>query len=179
MLNILLLSEKQLNITTYSDFRNTFDTHYQQLCVYASGIVNDDFVAEDIVQEFFVSLWNSRHTFSVLLKSYLYKSVKNRCISWLRKQSCDNVYVDYQTDLGTAIYTNDSLEYNDLKKEFDKCVKDLPERCRQVFLLGRVEGLKQSDISEIMKISIRTIKVQMGKALNYLRSCISLNYEFR
>lgn len=170
---------KQRNISSYSEFKSVFNDYYSHLCVFAAGIVNDDAVAEDIVQEFFISLWNNRQsiTISSSLKSYCYKSVKNGCISWLRKQKYNKVYIDAQCDLGSDMYTNDSVEYKELKLVFDNCLEKLPARCKQIFTLSRLDGFRQLKISEILGISTNTIKVQMGRALAMLRNCITINYE--
>lgn len=170
-----------MNIKKDNDFKIVFDEYYSRLCVYAAGIVNDDAVAEDIVQEFFIYLWQKRSDISISksVKSYCYSSVKNRCISWLRKQNCDKEYIDCQLDLGSGVYANDAVEYKELKDIFDQCLEKLPTRCRQVFILSRLDGLRQHNISEILGICINTIKGQMGKALSMLRNCITLSCDLK
>jgi RNA polymerase sigma-70 factor (ECF subfamily) len=167
------------NICRYSEFKSVYNDNYSRLCVYAVGIVNDDAVAEDIVQEFFIKLWQNRKstTISDSLKSYCYQSVKNRCISHLRKQKFNTEYIESQNDIGINIFQNNSLEYKELKLAFDNCLNSIPPRCKQIFTLSRLEDFSQKKISENLGISINTIKVQMGRALALLQNCIKSNYD--
>ena len=167
------------NICRYSDFKSVYNDYYSRLCVYAVCIVNDDAIAEDIVQEFFIKLWQNRKslTISDSIKSYCYQSVKNRCISHLRKQKFNTEYIEAQYDIGSNIFTNDSVEYKELKFAFENCLKSIPPRCKQIFTLGRLEEFSQKKISEQLGISINTIKVQMGRALALLQNCIKTNYD--
>jgi RNA polymerase sigma-70 factor, ECF subfamily len=103
---------------------------------------------------------NSHH------KSYLYTSVRNRCLNYLR----DNkkiVRMDALT--GEGFEENSELETGELEEKIKSGIESLPEKCREIFELNRMEGLKYAQIAEKLGISVKTVEAQMTKALSILR----------
>jgi RNA polymerase sigma-70 factor (ECF subfamily) len=67
----------------------------------------------------------------------------------------------------------DKLQDEEIQRALREAVAALPERCREVFELSRVQGLRYSEIAEAMDISVKTVETQMGKALKLLREKMS------
>lgn len=157
-------------------FELLFRRVYPKLCAYAHKFLNDSAQAEEIVQELFCTLWKNRDRLdeNKSLYSYLFISTKNSCLNFLsasrnRKQSIDllkYLYVHEQVD---PINSYHILLAEDLEKDFNKALEDLPSECRRIFELSRVEGLKYSEIAHQLKISIKTVETQMSRALSKLR----------
>lgn len=154
-------------------FSTLFLAYYEDLVLFARRLIYDKDTAEEIVQEAFVKLWEARETVvvRVSLKSFLLKSVQNRCIDWhrhqrIRKQASaaikeDSVLYQYDTD-------NDVLK-SDLESRLDFALSMLPDELRETYTMNRFEGMKYHEIAEKLNVSVRTIEVRMGRALHLLR----------
>ncbi len=157
----------------YSGFNLLFFKYYASLCTYVATIITDSTTAEDIVQDLFVKLWSDRKKIVIYkdIKHYLFRAAKNSAMNFLRaekyrKKAMDNLEIpDFFEE------TEDSNQEEFLQK-LEECIDKLPERSKQVLLLNRFEKLKQKEIGERLNISVKTIKNQLWKSLQYLKSCL-------
>jgi len=150
-------------------------SYHQKLCVYANSLTNDSDLAEDIVQNVFMSIWKNRNKLKdqFAVKSYLYKSVYNEFIDQYRKKKAVLTLEKKHIDALTYIVEEEdekSLEklISIVKKEIDK----LPPKCKQTFLLSKEEGLTNLEISEYLNISIKSVEAHITKAFSVLRKSI-------
>lgn len=159
------------NNLTKEVFENLFKTHFQYLCNFAQNYISDSDTSKEIVQDVFIKLWenNTKVDINKSIKSYLFTSVKNRCLNYIRdnKKFRSNIL-----DVDIADY-DISFEEKEDSSEIENKVKSslekLPEKCRQVFELSRFENLKYREIAEKLKISQKTVEAQMSKALKIFR----------
>jgi RNA polymerase sigma-70 factor (ECF subfamily) len=154
-------------------FDYLFHHYYSGLVVFAMKLVDEKEVAEDIVQEFFYKLWSEREKRSInqSFKSYFFSSVRNRCLDYLRHQKISrkaDVYLaqKMQQDL---LNESDMLVESELRERIHGAIDKLPEKCRKIFVMNRLEGMKPGEIAEHENISIRTVEGHIGKALKLLR----------
>lgn len=106
------------------------------------------------------------------IKSYLFTSVHNRCLNYIRdnkKFDRENVEIE-KLDNHFDWDASDKLQELELEAKIKKAIDSLPEKCREVFMLSRFEDLKYAEIAEKLNISIKTVEAQMGKALKTLRT---------
>ncbi|MFO7922442.1 MAG: RNA polymerase sigma-70 factor [Bacteroidales bacterium] len=153
-------------------FQNLFEKYYPNLCRFASGYLGDHDTAEEIVQQVFINLWNQKDSIDPErpVKSYLFTSVKNRCLNHIRdRKKFRNYYLDIETDLIIPVAEKDIIKEEDLEKQLAKALDKLPEKCREVFMLCRFEDMKYKDVAEKLGISQKTVETQMSKALKILR----------
>ncbi len=150
-------------------FELIFRLYYQPLKQFASKILNDTELAEDIVQEVFVQFWETRTNMSIVsLKSYLYTIVKNKCLNQLRHLKVRKIHHE------EIIYTTEKFFDNDekdssLKIKLLTSIDKLPAQCKKIFIMSRMHRLKHKEIAEELGISVKTVKNQVGKALKLLR----------
>lgn len=151
-----------------------FREHFTSLCRFARSYVKDPETAREIVQETFVNLWERRSTIDPAenILSYLSTSVRNRCLNYLRDHKKFSERLLFLEDLPAdwVNYTRDQLVENELKQHIDAAISDLPEKCREIFLLNRQDHLKYRQIAEKLQISVKTVETQMSRALKHLRS---------
>lgn len=153
-------------------FERLFKEYYAPLCRYAYSIVRDADQAEEIVQEFFYSYWNNRNRLSIRisLKSYLFRSIRNRAVRFLQHKKVEEQYRE-QNRISTFFDSPEQIfNGNEMAELVEKTLEELPDRCRQVFLLNRVNGLKYKEIAELLKVSVKTVESDMGKALLAFRT---------
>ncbi len=145
--------------------------YYAPLCAFAVQYVKDQDVAEDLVQDLFVRIWQDREKINVStsLKSYLFASVRNRALNAM-KVSARMRPLDAQNIGHVDDSDRDEAEYTDRSARVLAAIELLPEERRKVFKLSRNEGLKYHEIAARLGISIKTVENQMGKALKTLRA---------
>lgn len=154
---------------TLREFESTFNRLYLPLGMYALRIVNDADTAEDIVQDTFINVWQTLESGIEIgnMKSYMYRSVRNECIAYLRRQK-------EFVGLGNIPELNEeTVDTSERDAKIWKALDALPERCRRVFLLSKRDGLSNEEIAEELNISIKTVKNQMTKAYGRLREALS------
>lgn len=152
-------------------FEQLFKTYYSHLCLFSSNIMEDEIVAEEIVQEFFVKLWEKRTKLNIetSLKNYVFRSVKNLCLNQIKHNKIRVKHAKYVISEAEANNFNDNFIEVDLAKRIEESIQTLPEKRREIFRLSREEGLKYREIAEKLKLSIKTVEAQMGLALKTLR----------
>jgi RNA polymerase sigma-70 factor (ECF subfamily) len=106
------------------------------------------------------------------VKSYLYQSVKNRCIDYLRKEKSTSEISEIVENINQTPF-RDLVEEAELNDRINASINQLPEKCREIFLLCRFEGLKYAEIAKKLNISVKTVEMQMGIALKKLRENLS------
>ena len=154
-----------------------FREHYPGLCRFALSYVKQDEVAKEIVQDAFVSLWEKRHTIDLSkpFKSYLSTMVRNKCLNHLRdtrKFSGNLLALENLSE--TASYDQpDKLVEKEISNKIAVSIAELPEKCREIFVLNRYHNLKYQQIADKLQISIKTVETQMSKALQHMRLRLS------
>lgn len=150
-----------------SAFDYLFTTRYESLCRFAHAFVGSYDVAEDIVQDVFVKIWeNNLKINGTSLDSYLYVAVRNGCVSYARRVK-PNVGLK-----ALEKYEVEEVSIEDRKFVWE-AVEVLPERCRLILKLVVLEDMKYADVAERLNISINTVKGQMKIAYRELRKKFS------
>lgn len=154
-------------------FEKLFRSEFKGLCFFAQKYVKDLDTAREIVQDSFLRLWEKRETIDAdrPLKPYLTAAIHNKCHNYLR----DNKKFDTGLLQAEGLLEQnrsdeaDILISRELQKEIRQAIDELPEKCREVFVLNRYENLKYQQISEKLGISVKTVEAQMSKALQHMR----------
>lgn len=164
------------NITTGNDekaFKKLFELFYPPLCLYARRYIDDKAIREDIVQEVFASLWEDRKKMVIetSIRSYLVVSVRNQCISYLRREGYMRQYTDSQIEKYNSSHTEESDIYllRELQDLLEKTLSKLPETYRIVFEMNRFEGKSFDEIANTLNISVRTAKRYKSYATDILK----------
>jgi RNA polymerase sigma-70 factor, ECF subfamily len=163
-----------LRVGDISAFTNIFTAYYKDLVIFATRFTKDRNSAEEIVQDTFVHLWEEHDTINIStsLKSYLLKTINNKCIDWYRHKKVIKEHTDFI--LETSIYyefdTENYVLHSELEGKIEEALALLPDEISQVFRMNRFKGLKYQEISELLGVSVRTIEVRIGKTLNLLRT---------
>ncbi len=155
-----------------SAFEQLFKRYYAPLVVYASKYVGGTEVAREVVQDFFVRLYEKRHslTIDVSIKSYLYRSVYNCCINYINQRNNQDKHLKI---IDIERNDEDNLEHEifsvELQYKISQVIEELPAKCRMVFKMNRLEGMKNEEIALKLNLSKRTVETQISKALKILR----------
>ena len=153
-------------------FEQLFKVHFVHLCNFAYQYVKDEDSAKDITQKVFINLWESRESIDPqkALKSYLFTSVRNRCLNYIRDRKKYRSHVlDIEiADVDIGFETEDS-GISELQERIKQALDALPEKCRLVFEMSRNQDKKYKEIAEELDVSVKTVEAHMSKALKSLR----------
>jgi RNA polymerase sigma-70 factor, ECF subfamily len=154
-------------------FESLFRKYYADLVNYSCRLTRDMDAAEEIVQEFFYNYWKHRKEINIKfsLRAYMYRAIRNNTLNYLEAVSVRRKYADRVLSRSTAYggYEDSSVELAELHERIDRILDELPERCRVIFCMSRFDGLKYEEIAERLSISVKTVEVNIGKALKLLR----------
>ena len=164
---------EQINKLDATAFRMLYKTYYKALVCYAIQITGESGAAEDIVQELFSTLWEKQLSFKSLvsLKAYLYNSVRNASIDYLKHKDVEFDYLQKIIESHQE-YREDDFFTEEIFRQLFMTIDSLPERCKQVFLL-HMEGKKNEEIAAALYVSLETVKTQKKRAMSLLRKKLS------
>lgn len=157
----------------------SFRYYYRPLTLFALHYVKDTDVAQDIVQECFANLWEKQtsETPPSNIKSYLYSMVRNKCVDELRQS--DHLPITLEpSDLDAYISEEECERRSIIEARLWTAIDKLPERCREIFLLSKRDGLKYQEIATKLDISVNTVENHVRKALKQLRDSAEKIYYF-
>jgi RNA polymerase sigma-70 factor, ECF subfamily len=159
-------------------FEAMFRAYRDDLVAFAESLLRSHEAAQEVVQDLFLRIWQMRDLWEPrgALNAYLYRATRNRAIMRLRQQRAELSFRDKLSHVEPALMagsvpdpSDSRVVLADLESAISHAVADLPARCREVFSLSRDHHLSNSQIAHVMQISVKTVEVQMTRALAHLR----------
>lgn len=165
----------RLRAGEHQAFEVIFRAHYPQLVGLAEAILRARAPAEDVAQDVMLELWRRRQEIALetSLRAYLLRATRNRALNQIRHRRVAERARSETAGQSAAPAADEDLAAQELRAAVARAVSDLPERCREVFELSRVHGLKYAEIAQVLGISIKTVETQMGRAIRVLRQRLS------
>lgn len=153
-------------------FDEIFREWYPSLVRYVQRMLRDQAVAEDIAQDAMLELWRRRErlTGDGPFHAYLWQSARNRALNHIRHERVTERAEPHVVAISPEQPQADAhIVEAEIEQALRRAVDGLPPRCREVFQLSRVRGLKNAEIADALGVSIKAVEAQMGKALRVLR----------
>jgi len=157
-------------------FDAIFRAWYGPLVGTAERMLRDRAVAEELVQDVMLELWRRRETLDPggSPQAYLFQATRNRVLNHLRHRTIEQrSEPELRAESSTAPPADAQVGEEELDVAVQRAIQALPDRCREVFELSRVHGLRYAEIASTLGISVKTVEAQMGKALRLLRECLA------
>lgn len=155
------------------EFALHYKNLYKPLCMFALRIVEDTEAADDVVQEAFASVWrrlNESESEPANFRSYTYMAVRNQALMHLRALRPEDSIDELAGSL--ADVTDEEIDMSERDALVWQAVDDLPQRCREIFLMSKRDGLTYAEIAAELGLSVKTVENQISKALKNLRSVL-------
>lgn len=158
-------------------FYNIYERYCKRLYGFVLRYIKQEADAEEIVQEVFIKIWESRSRIDVYssFESFLFTVAYNSTMSLFRKRVKEKKYLDHLKSLqqfeNTPDITNE-IHFEELNKKVQSLLNELTPRQREIFQLSRVDGLTHEEIAEKLNISVNTVKKHMVNTLSFLKSHI-------
>lgn len=165
-------------------FRQLMELTADELLHFAMGFLRNKEVAEEIISDVYVKIWNKRKDITKIqnLKPYLFICVKNGCLSHLRKTKNDKiVLIDKYTDfifIPVIGPENDDIDKKVIV-EIHKAIDTLPPKCKIAFTLAKINGLKHKEIAEVMEISEKTVNNHLVSAIKKISEFLGVEKKSR
>jgi len=157
-------------------FQTLFQTYHGPLCAFVYHYLGARDLAEEIVQDVFLFVWERREAWDVKtsVKNYLFTAARNGALSYLRHERVIERHAPEAIELLSSPAPRPDRELNarELGAAVSRAVSQLPPRCRLIFSLHRQQQLTYSEIAEVLELSPKTVEVQMGRALKALRKSL-------
>ena len=152
------------------DMDELFRYNYRPLCIYALHYLGDPVVVEDIVQDCFAVLWEKISAGAEVSnrRSYLYMMVRNRCLDHLKRSGMKTEELKPYDSYG-IIDDDDAQQRSQIEARLWTAIDSLPDKCREIFLMSKRDGLKYEEIALELGISENTVRNQVSKALKILK----------
>ncbi len=158
------------------EYKKVFEEFYNPLCNFAHKIIGRADLAEDIVQEVFVQMWQKREQIKLTgsIKNYLFQSTRNKAIEIIRRKKLESDYVNAEKNLKEESYEIEEEANNFvLKEKLRRSIRQLPPKCQEIFVLSKLNGLTYSEIAEELNLSVKTVENQVGRGLKLLREMLT------
>lgn len=177
---------KQIQDDDEKAFKALFEKYYNCLCFYASQIVHNDQLSEELVQDVFVKLWNNRTRIIITgsLQSYLYQSVHNQAINSLKHLMTEKLrnflLVDeakwkfIENNYAIDDFLMEKIEAQDTAQKIEKAIEELPDQCREIFKHSRFEDKSVTDLARQFKVTENTIRTHLFRALAKIKKTLQI-----
>ena len=168
------ISIEQINKLDATAFRMLYKSYYKALVCYAIQITGESGAAQELLS----TIWEKQMSFKSLVsfKAYLYNSVRNASIDYLKHKDVEFDYlqkiIESHQEYRVGDEEEDDFFTEEIFRQLFMTIDSLPERCKQVFLL-HMEGKKNEEIAAALYVSLETVKTQKKRAMSLLRKKLS------
>lgn len=162
---------ERLRLGDEAAFDALFRGWYAPLVQFAERMLRDREGAEEVVQDVMFELWKRRETLVIQgsPQAYLFQSTRNRALNRLRHLKVEN-REEFDADTLPATSSADArTAENEIERVLRETIASLPPRCRQVFEMNRLQGLKYAEVADALDISVKAVEAHMARALRTLR----------
>lgn len=179
-----LIQNLQLQIEKSNQraFEDLYRLFFPRLFNFAVLYVHKREIAEEIVNDVMMKIWNKREGITRILnlETYLFVAVRNHSLNYLSQYSNYHVVAEPDTSYAEVVNLNDperELEWKEIYGKLNHAIDELPDQCRTVFKLIKEEGFRYKQVAEILNLSPRTVETQLFRAIKKLDKVVSLYLE--
>jgi RNA polymerase sigma-70 factor (ECF subfamily) len=156
-------------------FETIFRTYYEGLVRFASRLVDSQPEAEELVQDVMLKVWEKREELDAGddLKAYLFRATRNHALNLIRRRKLEHEHQQSLPPGEPMVAPEESDDSAKTEQDMLAAIEALPEKCREIFLMSRQDGLSYRAIAAALDLSVKTVETQMGRALKALRTALS------
>lgn len=161
-------------------FKAVFHLYQQSIFNFLLFKLKNAAIAEDLLQDVFLKLWQNRATLDEAksLQAYLYTIATNLSLNHFRSQQVRNNYLLLQPkEHSEALTPFTLLELKELNHAIIEAIELLPDKVKMVFLMHRVENKNYKEIALCLNISVKTVESHISKALHLMRQQLKATIE--
>ena len=162
-------------------FEELFNSYFAGLLFFAKSFLKNQQLAEEVVEDVFVRLWENRVTAIKIQKLpvYLYTAVRYASIDALKKQKKFKS-ISFEDVGETTTFSYQPIEGTLISKEnyekISRAINQMPDRSRLIFRLIKEEGMKYKEVAQVLNISGKTVENQMNIAIKKLIELLKADF---
>lgn len=159
-------------------FRYLFDRYFTSLCRFVRVYVRESLIAEEIVLDVFVNIWEKRKNLDIKVswKSYLFQAAKNRALNYLRDNDRYVTTSDWTLfDKAEVDYT---VEMNELTRLIKEAIDSLPEKTKEVFRKSRMDYLTNKEIAGELDVTVKNVEAHITNAIKLIKKHLGKAYYY-
>src|SRR5665213_643980 len=177
----LRIQELQTRISRFDDqqaYKELYISFYPSLFHFIRDMIKSRQIAEEIISDLFMKIWENRKTLEKILnvRVYCFVAAKNLSLNQLEKQKREITYdIDEFAFRITSVMNPDPEQLmisEEMLKRIHQVVETLPSRCRMAFKLVKENGFRYKEAAEILNVSVKTIENQLAIALKKINNSI-------
>jgi RNA polymerase sigma-70 factor (ECF subfamily) len=174
--------QQQVEKSNQRAFEDLYRLFFPRLFNFAVLYVHKKEIAEEIVNDVMMKIWNKREALTGILnlETYLFVAVRNHSLNYLSQYSTYHVVAEPESGRTEVINLNNperELEWKEIYGRLNRAIDELPDQCRTVFKLIKEEGFRYKQVAEILNISPRTVETQLFRAIKKLDKVVALYLE--
>lgn len=152
-------------------FKVFFKATYPVLFGYVNSYARNRVLAEDITQQTYIKFWENREKIDIdnSPKSYLYTIAYNSFLDSKKREQKERSYIDQLHRAAIEEETNEKEKLELKLERLQKVIESLPEKCKKILIMNKMEGLKYKEIADRLDISVKTVESQMRIAFQKIR----------
>jgi len=153
-------------------FNHLFDRYGKRLYHFSIGYLKSAENAEEIVQEVFLRIWETRFELSAQksIEAYLFTIARNGILNTIRKSKSEQAYLKYtKINSGKSVLLDEELNFTELEEAYNQVIEQLSPRRKEIFLLSKAQSFSNVEIAKKMNISVKTVENQMTSAISEIR----------
>lgn len=162
-------------------FSAIYDIYFPKLLRFTRTYLIEEEEAEQIVQDIFISLWEHKEIIPSLqnINAYLFTLVRNRCVDYLRKEVNQGIHKASLSEVenkemqlklySLEMFDDDRMSEDDIETLLQQAIDQLPDRCREIFVMSRLQNMKYKEIAQKLEISPNTVENQIVIAIRKLK----------
>ncbi|PSL47963.1 RNA polymerase sigma-70 factor (ECF subfamily) [Chitinophaga niastensis] len=172
-----MVTDMELIAGIQADCEESYEALYNkyasQLYVFTAHKLHSREIAEELVQDVFIKLWEKRAQLDIQtsVTGYLFKMMRNEILQYFRSFKDNEVFIEEMAgfDLNTKSRTDDSIHFKEMEISLKAIINALPQKCREIFIMSRDQELTVKQIAGKLDLSDQTVKNHITKALATLR----------
>ena len=152
-----------------------YNSYWKPLFASSFSLLKDRELCEEIIQDVFIEFWNKRQELEIHIsvRSYLYACVRYKVFAEFRKNKVS--HVELYDDINARFQYSSpetAMIHDELEEFVQSAVQNLPEKCRNVFVLSRDEKLSNKEIAQQLGISVKTVESHITNAIKIIRDSL-------
>lgn len=168
---------EQIKVGNRIAFNDLYNRYWEKLYRFAFNFLKNDSIAQDIVQNIFLDLWNRKSTIEITnISSYFFQSVRFQSLKELKRLPQLDIHEQYFQEEFSSRITENEVDYNELKENLTRCLDDFPDKQRRIFEMSRFESMSNKEIAQELDLSPRTVEWHIHSVLKSLKSSLTNNF---